>query len=159
MNLDLVTWSPSTAIPLVLIIFVGIPLRLVSYASLGTNFTFALTQPDTLSTTGIYRYVQHPSYTGLVVLLMSLAALLCRVDGVLACCWVPSAWYPTVSALTRWLGVPLGLAILFAAVWTRVKQEERMLRDHFGKEWETWHASTNRFFPLGLPASRREKAP
>jgi protein-S-isoprenylcysteine O-methyltransferase Ste14 len=30
---------------------------------LGQNFTFRLAKPKTFITSGMYRYVQHPSYT------------------------------------------------------------------------------------------------
>lgn len=147
LNRDLITWSLQTSIPLALILVVGVPLRLISYTSLGANFTFTLTRPDTLSTTGIYRHVQHPSYTGLVVMLVSHAALLARVDGVVACCLVPPEWYPTAKALGIWVAAPAGAAMLMSGVWTRVWQEEKMLREYFGREWEVWHSTTPRFLP------------
>ncbi|KAI4868196.1 hypothetical protein F4820DRAFT_411132 [Hypoxylon rubiginosum] len=142
LNPDLVTWSGATSIPLALILCAGIPLRLVPYASLGKNFTFTLAEPDRLKTTGIYRYVQHPSYTGLLVLLVSNVALLGRTDGALSC-WIPPAWHKALQALV-W-GAILSLSIF--GVWTRVWQEERMLRARFGAEWENWHARTPRFVP------------
>src|SRR5579859_7068708 len=94
LNTDLITWSAATSIPLALILCAGIPLRLVSYTSLGKNFTFALSEPDRLTNTGIYRYVQHPSYTGLVVIMICNATLLFRMDGALSC-WIPPQWYQT----------------------------------------------------------------
>ncbi|KAI1764842.1 hypothetical protein GGR53DRAFT_295694 [Hypoxylon sp. FL1150] len=146
LNSDLITWSAATSIPLALILCAGIPLRLVSYASLGKNFTFALAEPDGLTTIGIYRYVQHPSYTGVVILIASNLALLGRLDGALSC-WVPPRWYGTLRALEPTVLVPAGLALLAFGVWTRVRQEERMLRAKFGVEWESWHAKTARFVP------------
>lgn len=59
-NTDLITWSAATAVPLALILCAGIPLRLIPYSSLDKNFTFTLAVPDRLTTTGIYRYMQHP---------------------------------------------------------------------------------------------------
>ncbi|KAK6196876.1 hypothetical protein LQW54_011079 [Pestalotiopsis sp. IQ-011] len=147
LNRDLITWSPATAIPLLLILSVGIPLRLISYASLGRNFTFALARPDRLTTTGIHAHLQHPSYTGVVVLVVCNLCLFARADGV-ACCWLPPAWH---RALRPLVGSPpavvLGLALLLFVVRARVRQEERMLRAHFGAEWERWHAKTARFVP------------
>ncbi|KPM39871.1 hypothetical protein AK830_g6691 [Neonectria ditissima] len=99
LNRDLVTWSTATAVPLALILCAGVPLRLVSYASLGKNFTFALAAPDRLNKTGIYGYVQHPSYTGLVVLVLSNIALIFRTDGALSC-WIPPSWYQVASQYT-----------------------------------------------------------
>jgi protein-S-isoprenylcysteine O-methyltransferase Ste14 len=145
LNADLITWSATTSIPLALILCAGVPLRLVSYASLGKNFTFALTEPDRLTTTGIYRYLQHPSYTGLVVLIVCNVALLGRMDGVLSC-WIPPQWYQVLRTL-EWALAPVGLSVLMFGVWTRVRQEERMLRAEFGVEWERWHATTPRFIP------------
>jgi protein-S-isoprenylcysteine O-methyltransferase Ste14 len=145
LNTDLITWSAATSIPLALILCVAVPLRLVSYASLGTNFTFALTEPDRLTTTGIYSYVQHPSYTGLVIILVCNVALLCRMDGVLSC-WIPPRWYQTFRTLERILA-PVALSVLIFGMWTRVRQEERFLRAQFGVEWESWHAATPRFIP------------
>lgn len=147
LNRNLITWSLPTIGPLALILVVGVPLRLISYNSLGYNFTFTLTRPDSLSTTGIYRHVQHPSYTGLVAILVGHVALLARLDGVIACSLVPPGWYPYVKVLGIWIAAPVGAAVMMLGVWTRVWQEEKMLRDHFGREWEVWHASTPRFLP------------
>ncbi|KAI1770545.1 hypothetical protein F4818DRAFT_259309 [Hypoxylon cercidicola] len=146
LNPDLITWSRATSIPLALVFCVGIPLRLVSYASLGKNFTFALAEPDTLKTTGIYHYVQHPSYTGVMVLVACNMALLGRMDGALTC-WIPPVWYKALRTLELALLIPAGLSLSIFGVWTRVRQEERMLRARFGAEWESWHARTPRFIP------------
>lgn len=145
LSTDLVTWSAATAVPLALILCAGIPLRLASYSSLGRNFTFALAEPDRLTTTGMYRYVQHPSYTGLLVLAACNVALLCRPDGVLSC-WIPPRWYHILRDV-EWGLIPVGFSVLMFAMWTRVRQEERLLRTEFGVEWETWHAKTARFIP------------
>jgi protein-S-isoprenylcysteine O-methyltransferase Ste14 len=145
LNTKLITWSAATSIPLALIFCVGVPLRLVPYASLGKNFTFELTKPDHLMTTGIYHYVQHPSYTGLVIVGICNIALLGRTDGVLSC-WSPPRWYRALRRLF-WTLAPVGLAIFMFGVWKRVIQEEQMLHAEFGREWESWHAVTARFIP------------
>ena len=61
LNTRLISWSSATIIPLALMFCIGIPIRLISYKSLGKNFTFALAEPDHLVTDGIYRNLQHPS--------------------------------------------------------------------------------------------------
>ncbi|GKZ85280.1 hypothetical protein AnigIFM56816_011046 [Aspergillus niger] len=63
----LFTWTVTTTFCL-LFITVGALLRLSAFKFLGRNFTFQLAQPDTLVTGGLYRLVQHPSYTGLWLL-------------------------------------------------------------------------------------------
>ncbi|KAI0450719.1 hypothetical protein F5B21DRAFT_489774 [Xylaria acuta] len=148
LNTGLVTWSPATAIPLALIFCAGIPLRLGSYATLGKNFTFALAEPDRLTTTGIYRYVQHPSYTGLVTLILCNLSLVGRIDGALSC-WFPPRFYPCFRIM-EWALAPVGMLAVVFVVWNRVRQEERMLRAKFGIEWEQWHARTWRFIPWVL---------
>lgn len=145
LNNDLISWSAATFVPIFLIICIGIPLRLVSYSSLGRNFTYALKKPDHLKTTGIYQYVQHPSYTGLVVITLSNIMLLCRIDGVFSC-WIPPSWYPFWHTIW-WAHSPFALGLFLLGVWKRVQQEERVLRATFGAEWEKWHSETSRFLP------------
>lgn len=142
-NTKLFTWSRYTAIPLALNLGVGVPLRLVSYSSLGKNFTFGLAKPDRLTTTGIYRWVQHPSYTALVFLILANVALLGRLNGVWAC-WAPPR---LMRVLRKTIVPPVALAITVWIFWTRVKEEEAMLRDQFGVVWEEWHSRTARFVP------------
>ncbi|KAI0195431.1 hypothetical protein F4808DRAFT_329254 [Astrocystis sublimbata] len=141
----LITWSPTTTVPLALLLCVGIPLRLGPYAELGKNFTFALAEPDSLTTSGLYRYVQHPSYTGIVTVLLCNLSLLARVRGALSC-WIPPAWFQYCQVLEQ-VFAPVGVAAVLFAVWTRVREEERMLKAKFGSEWEVWHAKTARFIP------------
>ncbi|KAH7239897.1 uncharacterized protein BKA55DRAFT_576725 [Fusarium redolens] len=145
LNALLFKWSTYTLTCFLLIICIGAPLRFMSFQRLGKNFTFNLAQPDRLTTTGIYRYVQHPSYTGQVVVLGTNSVLFLRWDGVLAC-WIPE----TVSAtLNGWGYMAFSLAFLLMA-WKlaqRVKDEETILRETFGHEWEKWHHSAKRFIP------------
>jgi len=144
-NNNLIVWSLSTVMPLSLL-SVGLSLRLIPYATLGSNFTFALTLPDHLVTKGIYSYVQHPSYDGLALLVLANFMLLGRTDGVISC-WIPPRWHRKVRGLAKWFLGPTGLSILLFAMWTRVIEEETMLNREFGKEWKTWHNHTARFIP------------
>ena len=146
LNTSSITWSTATSIPLILILCLGVPLRLVSYGSLGTNFTFTLTEPSHLVTEGVYRYLQHPSYTGALILVFCNAALLCRIDGALSC-WIPPRWYQSVRIFWRRYLTPIWVSSVFVGIGIRVAQEERMLLDMFGAEWERWHAETARFVP------------
>ncbi|OCT46367.1 putative prenyl cysteine carboxyl methyltransferase [Cladophialophora carrionii] len=145
-NTKLLSWSSPTVIPLAMILMLGIPLRLVPYATLGRNFTFFLSAPDRLITTGVYAYVQHPSYVGLVTLVLGNVMLLGRTDGVMSC-WIPPGRHDMLSRLAKWVFGPAGLSILLFAVWTRVVEEEIMLEREFGREWKSWHDRTARFIP------------
>lgn len=143
-NEDLITWSPSTITALTFL-FIGICLRLVPYATLGSNFTFFLSSPDRLVTTGIYSYAQHPSYLGLVLVVLANFVLLGRPDGIV-CCWLPPKQYENVRGLLK-LVLPIVVSALLFAVRTRVIEEETMLNREFGTEWRAWHKSTARFIP------------
>jgi protein-S-isoprenylcysteine O-methyltransferase Ste14 len=144
-NKNLITWSRATAIPLFFLLAIGIPLRLTAYSTLGKNFTFGLAEPDRLITTGIYRFVQHPSYTALIITVIAQAALMYRTDGALSC-WISPRWYGLCRRLEV-LMVPVWAAVILLVVMKRVPQEEAMMRATFGKEWESWHSETPRFVP------------
>ncbi|KAK4207166.1 isoprenylcysteine carboxyl methyltransferase [Rhypophila decipiens] len=151
LNANLITWSAATIIPLILVTGVGIPLRLGAYSTLGKNFTFTLAEPDTLVTGGMYRYVQHPSYVGILVLFFGNLALLARTDGAVVC-WLwgieglREGWYGPVKAVYL-LGIVVVSSVIMLGGWTRVKEEERMLKAKFGEEWVRWNKRTARFVP------------
>ena len=146
LNVDLITWSAATVIPMLLILCVGVPLRLIAYGSLGRDFTFALAEPGRLNTSGIYGYLQHPGYASLAVLVVANVALVGRVDGALSC-WVEPASYGFVERAWWYVLLPVGCGVVSWGFWTRVRQEEGMLKGKFGREWEGWHAKTPRFVP------------
>jgi protein-S-isoprenylcysteine O-methyltransferase Ste14 len=145
LNSGLFTWTPYTAVCLFLIICVGAPLRLAAYDGLGKNFTYLLAPPDRLITTGIYHYMQHPSYTGLIIVIWANLLLFNRWDGSVAC-WVP----PSITTSVRGLGFVVFGVVFVLSAWTisfSVSDEEAMLGEKFGEDWERWHRSTKRFIP------------
>ncbi len=143
-NPALFTWSPVTAASFVAIL-VGAPLRLGAFSGLGENFTFGLAKPRGLVTTGIYAHVQHPSYTGMGLVAVATFAVFLRLDGAVAC-FVPAARWPLVQAWSATVYAGAGV-LLVQQMAVRVRQEEAMLRELFGKEWEAWHAKTKRLVP------------
>lgn len=145
-NPDLLTWSPATAIPLALLLLGAIPLRLIAYAHLGRNFTFALAAPSGLQTGGVYAWVQHPAYTSFVTLVCTHLWLFCRTDGAQAALWSPAV-YGGVRTVQKVVLLPVVLAGLVYVVQQRVAQEEVMLKGLFDKVWVEWHAKTARFIP------------
>ncbi|KAE9970851.1 hypothetical protein BLS_004732 [Venturia inaequalis] len=143
-NEKFLTWNRYSATCLGLIGISGI-IRLAAYKSLGRNFTFELAKPSQLKTDGIYRYVQHPSYLPLFIIMSTNAAYLWAPDGVLGA-WLGRA---VVEALVPWKRVAW---VVWSVLWffilvVRVRDEEEMLREAFGREWEEWHAKTARFLP------------
>ncbi|KAK2776661.1 isoprenylcysteine carboxyl methyltransferase [Colletotrichum kahawae] len=144
-NRQLFTWNGYSATCLFLIIGIGAPLRLLAFAQLGRNFTFQLAKPSGLTTTGVYRYIQHPGYTGQVLVLLANLAYLFRWDGI-AGCWISEGLR---ARLDGWGLICCGVAalIIMRKVSVRVQDEEEMLKKTFGEEWVRWHLETKRFIP------------
>jgi protein-S-isoprenylcysteine O-methyltransferase Ste14 len=97
-----------------------------SHADLGTNWsvTLEVREGHRLVTEGIYRIVRHPMYSAL--LLYSLGQALVVPN------WIVGPSYAVVMSL------------LFAF---RVGPEERMMREEFGKDYETYMERTKRLVP------------
>ncbi|KAH8172296.1 isoprenylcysteine carboxyl methyltransferase (ICMT) family protein [Sarocladium implicatum] len=145
-NPALFTWSMSTALPMALLLGAGIPLRLFSFSGLGKNFTYKLSEPDELVTTGLYRWVQHPSYTGIIALFIGNGLLFLRPDGVLRLLAPSVELSDTLMAFWAVGGVSF-ICLMTMALSKRVKQEEQLLKNVFGKQWIEWHSRTARFIP------------
>jgi protein-S-isoprenylcysteine O-methyltransferase Ste14 len=133
-------FTPYVLVCLSLIYTAG-AMRLWAYATLGSSFTFELARPKKLVTTGIYKHIQHPSYPPDVVLCIANFALFTAPDGVMGC------FLPPWLAQWKWPAILAINVIYVPALAVRVIDEERMLKETFGKEWEAWHAKTARFIP------------
>lgn len=72
---------------------------------------------------GIYRYVRHPQYTGLLLFTLG---------------WV--LHWPSIITLLLW-------PILVAAYAWLARQEEKVAEEEFGDEWREYAARTTRFVP------------
>ena len=137
------TWSLTTITWIVFTTSTGL-LRLEVFRELGTDFNFVLVRPQQgLKTGGLYRFMQHPSYTfGLPNTFLTVWFLL-KTDGVLGC-WLP-AW-----AAQSWVLATV-LAMLSWSPWwwvgLRVTGEENFLKREFGEEWRLWSDRTARFVP------------
>jgi protein-S-isoprenylcysteine O-methyltransferase Ste14 len=143
-NPELFEWNAWSTISL-LLIFTGAYIRLSAYGGLGKNFTFHLMTPDHLVTTGVYSWVQHPSYTGGGLVSIGVASLFMRWDAAPAC-MIPES---VLARLQGWgPGTTVALLIVtLGGLGIRVRDEEDMLRERFGPQWEKWHQSTKRFIP------------
>ncbi|KAH7123352.1 isoprenylcysteine carboxyl methyltransferase [Dactylonectria estremocensis] len=146
---SLFTWSAYTTVALVTIA-IAAPIRLLAFKHLGQNFTFRLAKPNALVKTGLYAYVQHPSYPTNWLVLASNVALLLRLDGVFGCVLPTSVvrWGMGSGRVGVWPALLVGLEILgLLGIWVRVNDEEAMLKREVGKEWEEYHQRTKRFIP------------
>jgi protein-S-isoprenylcysteine O-methyltransferase Ste14 len=139
---NLFGWSIHTVICIAMAL-IGGGIRLTAYSQLGRNFTFQLAKPKMLVKRGLYRYVQHPSYTGLFLILVAHLLLFSRRAGAVAC-WMPGILdirYLDVLVWTLMIGASVVLGRM------RIRDEENMLKKEFGKEWEEYHAKTKRLIP------------
>jgi protein-S-isoprenylcysteine O-methyltransferase Ste14 len=108
------------------LIAAGIGLRAWSIAALGRFFQYRIKVQSghTVVTDGPYRYVRHPSYTGIALALAGIA---------LAC---DDVW--SLLAVAVLGGIGLGV---------RIHAEERQLTQALGAEYERFAASRKRLVP------------
>lgn len=144
LSAELFTWSRTTVISL-LSMFLGAAIRLSAFGSLGRSFTFRLAAPDKLVTSGIHRFMQHPSYTGLTLLTVPSLWLVFGWNASVAC-------FVDEHTLRRFHGweVVASVALIVVSlslIGLRVRDEEKMLREKFGDEWVAYHKKTKRFIP------------
>lgn len=120
-------------------------LRNWAFRTLNRLFTYKMTirEGHRLVKTGPYRYLLHPSYTGLIVVMMTYVAAVGH-EGLWEYVIKPSHSIPIPGAL-----VALALVWYQVAVFLdRAGEEEAMLAKAFGQEWAD-HASTRwRLVPL-----------
>ncbi len=103
----------------------GGPLRLWRVFVLGRRYSrlFALQPGHTLVTSGIYGVIRHPSYLGLLVLMLGWGL-----------------------AFRSWVGVLLTV-LLLPPLLARIRAEERLLRSQFGAEYDAYRTRTARLIP------------
>ena len=99
-----------------------------SHADLGRNWSITLQvrEKHQLVTHGVYRWVRHPMYLALLIYSLGQALV-----------------------LPNWLAGPsygVAMVLLFAL---RVRPEERMMLEEFGKDYEAYMATTKRLI-LGI---------
>lgn len=105
----------------------GSALRQWSIHTLGHYFTdrARIVDGHRLITSGPYRWLRHPAYSGLALVFVGLPLALGSVAGGVCCALL------------------LPLALRF-----RVRIEERQLAEHFGAAWQEYARRTPRFFPF-----------
>jgi protein-S-isoprenylcysteine O-methyltransferase Ste14 len=122
-------WPGGLAWPFVVgivLIVTGLGLRAWSIAALGRFFQYQITVQSGhhVVTKGPYRYVRHPSYTGLALILVGIA---------LAC---DDVWALPVVAVLGGVGL-----------YVRIRAEERQLTEALGDEYEHFAAGRKRLVP------------
>lgn len=109
-----------------LILVVGLVIRWAAVWNLGSAFSanVAIRETQKVRTTGLYRYVRHPSYLGLVLIFLAI--------GIYSRNWISLAI----------VLVPPTLALLY-----RIRIEEGALREAFGEEYVAYSRTTKRLIP------------
>lgn len=109
-----------------ILLVTGLALRCAAILTLGKLFTVdvAIRADHTLVDHGLYRFVRHPSYSGLLIAFVGLGLFF-------------DNWLSLIALL-----LPVTLAII-----NRVRKEERALLAHLGAAYAEYCARTNRFIP------------
>jgi protein-S-isoprenylcysteine O-methyltransferase Ste14 len=107
-------------------IFLGLIIRIVAMGTLKKNFSnrLRIREGHTLVTNGIYHWIRHPAYLGLILIVLGIPVLLSSVLGF----------------LVMFLVVPLLLH--------RIKLEEAMLIGQFGAKYEEYMSQSKRLIPF-----------
>jgi protein-S-isoprenylcysteine O-methyltransferase len=106
--------------------FASALLTLWSVRTLGKQWALAarLVEGHELVTSGPYRYVRNPIYSGMLGMLVA-----------------------TGIAVSRPWGLLLGVLFFWVGTVVRVRAEERLLRDAFGQTWIEWSQRTAALVP------------
>jgi protein-S-isoprenylcysteine O-methyltransferase Ste14 len=106
--------------------FAGSILRLAAVFVLGRRFSgLVAIQPDhKLKTDGLYRYIRHPSYSGLIASMIGY-----------------------VLIFRSMIGLAL-IVLLLLCLLSRMNDEERFLEAHFGEEYRNYRLRTRRLVPF-----------
>jgi protein-S-isoprenylcysteine O-methyltransferase Ste14 len=105
----------------------GLLLRFMSVKALGRHFTTSMVvlQEQALETIGVYRHIRHPSYSGLLLILIGLCVLL------------ESRWSTLILIFTA-----------FPLVLVRIGAEERVMSVAFGDRYGRYKGQTKRLLPF-----------
>lgn len=147
-EIDMVSWTMLDVL-FFTVLMTGTLLRLYSFRTLDRHFTYTVTiqKNHSLIKTGPYKYVRHPSYTGLFIIFAGAVYHTWRaVQG------IPRDWFwgdsKAVFVRSAVFSAVLSVVIFTVCLFRRVIVEEATLKKHFGKEWDSYAAERKRFIPF-----------
>ncbi len=105
----------------------GLLLRLIAIRQLGKSFTVdvQIAEGQSLKRTGLYAYIRHPSYTGILMAFTGLAI-----------------------TYSNWISLVVILVPVFIAFGYRIRVEEAALRTEFGDTYLEYSRKTKRLVPF-----------
>jgi protein-S-isoprenylcysteine O-methyltransferase Ste14 len=109
-----------------LVYVAGMVLRWLSIVQLRESFTVdvAVSKQQELKTNGLYRFVRHPSYSGILLILTGLS-----------------------MGMNNILSVVIIIIPVFLAILYRIKVEEKVLSDEFGSKYLDYSKKTRMLIP------------
>jgi len=110
----------------VLIALVGLSIRYVSLRALGSHFSgyVEVKENHELIKNGIYKYIRHPAYLGILIYYLGLPLVL-------------NAYYSEI----------IGFILLSFAFYWRIKEEEKLLIGKFGEEYRNYMKQSGAILP------------
>ena len=110
----------------VILIAAGLVIRCVAIFTLGKSFSanVAIQDSQTVLRTGLYHFVRHPSYLGLLIIFLAIGL-----------------------HSRNWLCLALAFVPTTAALLYRINIEEAALRDAFGGDYVAYSKITKRLIP------------
>jgi protein-S-isoprenylcysteine O-methyltransferase len=116
-------WMQPTALVL---LAVGLVIRITAIYTLGRSFTanVSIHETQTLHQSGLFRYMRHPSYTGMVLIFLALGL-----------------------RMQNWLSLLVVMVPPVAALLYRIHVEEAALTGAFGEQYIDYSQRTKRLIP------------
>jgi protein-S-isoprenylcysteine O-methyltransferase Ste14 len=113
----------------ILLMYAGIALRFYAITALGAFFTatVAVAPEQTVIEAGPYRFIRHPSYTGLLLILLGFG-----------------------FSFTNWLSVLIIMGCALIGFSYRIRVEERVLLEQLGQRYREYMRRTKRLIPFVL---------
>src|ERR1700722_14112024 len=116
-------WAQAAAL---ISLILGLAIRWTAIVTLGRSFSanVAIRATQTVHKTGVFRFVRHPSYSGLILI------------------------FAAIALHTRnWIGFAIVLIPTVAALFYRIRVEESALRRAFGQDYDDYSKTTKCLIP------------
>ena len=110
----------------VALIVIGLTIELVAQITLRHSYssTLVIREDHQLITHGVYRFIRHPIYLGVILVFIGFAVYASSLYGLLA------------------------MSALFPVFLNRIRMEERLLTEEFGDEYRTYKEATSKLIPF-----------